>query len=150
MQKSYVPYNTVFCTILTDSKSMSHELQKKSSQTAKGFEKFATELDLLNQEIADLKEQVYSCNAQEIRLISGFDEMVVYYNDVAESRFKHISKEIKQLRETRIKALEELAKMQAKRYEFQAKCEIIACRQGELLWGRRLEDVKKRKWKPAA
>jgi hypothetical protein len=34
--------------------------------------------------------------------------VVLYYNEVAASRFKHIKKQIKQAREVRIKELEEL------------------------------------------
>jgi hypothetical protein len=76
--------------------------------------------------------------------------MVVYYNDVAASRYKHIKKQVKQLREVRNKALEELIKLRTRLAELQTRSEIMSYRQGELLLDTKLEAVRKRKWQPAA
>ncbi len=130
---------------------MNHELQKRAGQSSKGFEKIAAELDLLSAKITSLEQEVSRCNKEEPDLVLGFDEMVVqHYNDVASARLKRIAKEIKQLREARVKALEELARLRARHSELRTKCEVISYRQGELLWDSRLEAVKKRKWQPAA
>jgi prefoldin subunit 5 len=130
---------------------MNHELQKRAGQSSKGFEKIAAELDLLNEKITSLEQQVSRCNKEEPDLVLGFDEMVVqHYNDVASARLKQIAKEIKHLREARVNALEELARLRARHSELRTKCEVISYRQGELLWDSRLEAVKKRKWQPAA
>jgi prefoldin subunit 5 len=130
---------------------MNHELQKRAGQSSKGFEKIAAELDLLSAKITSLEQEVSRCNKEEPDLVLGFDEMVVqHYNDVASARLKRIAKEIKQLREARVKALEELTRLRARHSELRTKCEVISYRQGELLWDSRLEAVKKRKWQPAA
>jgi prefoldin subunit 5 len=129
---------------------MNHELQKRAGQSSKGFEKLAAELDLLSEKITSLEQEVSRCNKEEPDLVLGFDEMVVHYNDVASARLKWIAKEIKQLREARVKALEELTRLRARHSELRTKCEVISYRQGELLWDSRLEAVKKRKWQPAA
>jgi prefoldin subunit 5 len=128
---------------------MNHELQKRADQSSKGFEKVAAELDLLSEKITSLEQQVSRCNKEEPDLVLEFDEMVVYYNDIASARLKRIAKEIKQLREARVKALEELARLRARHSELRTKCEVISYRQGELLWDSRLEAVKKRKWQHA-
>jgi prefoldin subunit 5 len=130
---------------------MNHELQKRAGQSSKGFEKIAAELDLLSAKITSLEQEVSRCNKEEPDLVLGFEEMVVqHYNDVASARLKRIAKEIKQLREARVKALEELTRLRARHSELRTKCEVISYRQGELLWDSRLEAVKKRKWQPAA
>jgi prefoldin subunit 5 len=130
---------------------MNHELQKRADQSSKGFEKIAAELDLLSAKITSLEQEVSRCNKEEPDLVLGFEEMVVqHYNDVASARLKRIAKEIKQLREARVKALEELTRLRARHSELRTKCEVISYRQGELLWDSRLEAVKKRKWQPAA
>jgi len=129
---------------------MDHELYKKAGQAAKGFDRVAAELDTLGEKADELERRIMLCNSKELELVSGFDEMVVYYNDVAASRFKQIKREVKQLREIRAKALEELVKLRTRIAELQTKNEITSYRQGELLLDFKLEEVKKRKWQPAA
>ncbi len=129
---------------------MDRDLYKKAGQAAKGFDKVAVELDALRERAADLEQKILLCNSKELDLVSGFDEMVVYYNDVAASRFKQIKKDVKQLREIRAKALEELIKLKTRLAELQTKSEITSYRQGELLLDSKLEAVRKRKWQPAA
>jgi len=125
---------------------MSHDFQKKAGQAAKGFDRVAAELDTLSEKVRDFEEQVARCNSEELGLVYGFDEMVVYYNDVAASRYKRIQKQVKQLREIRMKALEELVKLRTRLAELETKGEIVSYRQGELLLDARLEAVRKRKW----
>lgn len=67
---------------------MDRDLYKKAGHAAKGFDKIAAELDTLSERAANLEQQILLCNSKELDLVSGFDEMVVYYNDVAASRFK--------------------------------------------------------------
>ena len=129
---------------------MDRDLYKKAGQAAKGFDKIVAELDTLSERAADLEQQILLCNSKELDLVSGFDEMVVYYNDVAASRFKQIMKDVRQLREIRAKALEELIKLRTRLAELQTKSEITSYRQGELLLDSKLEAVRKRKWQPAA
>lgn len=57
---------------------------------------------------------------------------------------------MKQLREIRAKALEELVKLRTRLVELQTKSEITSYRQGELLLDSKLEAVRKRKWQQAA
>jgi predicted nuclease with TOPRIM domain len=129
---------------------MNNDLYKKASHAAKGFDKVAAEIDTLSEQAAGLEQQILQCNSEELGMISGFDEMVVYYNDVAASRYKHIKKQAKQLREARNKALEELVKLRTRLAELETRSEIMSYRQGELLLDTKLEAVRKRKWQPAA
>jgi predicted nuclease with TOPRIM domain len=129
---------------------MSNDLYKKASNAAKGFDKVAAEIDTLSEQAASLEQQILQCNSEELDMISGFDEMVVYYNDVAASRYKHIKKQAKQLREVRNKALEELVKLRTRLAELETRSEIMSYRQGELLLDTKLEAVRKRKWQPSA
>jgi len=129
---------------------MDNDLYKKAGHAAKGFDKVAAEIDTLGERAASLEEQILQCNSAELSMISGFEEMVVYYNDVAASRYKHIKKQAKQLREVRNKALEELVKLRTRLAELQTRSEIMSYRQGELLLDTKLEAVRKRKWQPAA
>lgn len=128
---------------------MDQDLYKRAGQAAKGFDRVAAELDTLSEKADELERQVILCNSKELDLVSGFDEMVVYYNDVAASRFKQVKREVKQLREIRAKSLEELAKLRTRIAELQTKSEITSYRQGELLLDWKLEAVRKRKWQPA-
>ena len=122
-------------------------LQKKSDEEGKGFHRIAQELDKLNESASALQEEIERCGREEQGLVSGFDEQVVYYNDVTATRYKHIRKEIKELRKKRAKALEELSKQRSKISELRTQSEILAYRQGEVCWDSRLESIKARKWK---
>jgi hypothetical protein len=129
---------------------MDNDLYKKAGNAAKGFDKVAAEIDTLSEQAANLEQQILQCNSSELSMISGFDEMVVYYNDIAASRYKVIKKQTKQLRELRMKALEELIKLRTRLADLETRSEILSYRQGELLLDTRLEAVRKRKWQPAA
>jgi len=129
---------------------MNSDLNKKAGHAAKGFDKVAAEIDTVSEQVASLESQILECNSAELSMISGFDEMVVYYNDVAASRYKHIKKQAKQLRETRMKALTELIKLKMRLAELVIRSEIMSYRQGELLLDTKLETVRKRKWQPVA
>jgi hypothetical protein len=126
--------------------SVDYALQKRAGEASKGFDKVAAELDGLAVKIADLQQQIWQCNMQELSLVADLDT-IVYYNDVTAARFKHVKKEAEKLRKTRMKALEELAKARARADELRIKCEMTSYRQGELLWDAKIEAVKKRKWK---
>jgi chromosome segregation ATPase len=131
---------------LSQQKDMAH-LQKKSDEAGKGFHRVAQELDRLNESASALREDIERCDREEQGLVSGFDEQVVYYNNVTANRYKHIRKEIKELRKKRVKALEELSRQRSKISELETQCEILAYRQGEVCWDSKLEAIKSRKWK---
>lgn len=132
---------------LSQQKEDAAHLQKKSDEAGKGFHRIAQELDRLNESASALREEIRRCDREEQDLVSGFDEQVVYYNGVTATRYKHIRKEIKELRKKRGKALEELSRQRSKISELKTRCEMLAYRQGEVFWDSKLDAVKSRKWK---